>query len=109
MTADYRGVVRAIAHREAVAVGAVSTVDRVVILLGGAATGSESPARAGVFVRGNLPEFDVDAWLALYAKEKPRLSGGEDTASGGYALTMNGVELDVGSSSRWGASCTTST
>ncbi len=96
VTADYRGVVRAIAHREAVAAGAVSTVDRVVILLGGAATGSERPARAGVFVRGNLPELDVDAWLALYAKEKPRLSSGEDTASGGYALTMNGVDLDAG-------------
>ncbi len=96
VTADYRGVVRAIAHREAVAAGAVSTVDRVVILLGSAATGSERPARAGVFVRGNLPEFDVDAWLALYAKEKPRLASGEDTASGGYALTMNGVDLDVG-------------
>jgi len=96
LTADYRGMARAIAHREAVAAGAPSTVDRVVVLLGGAATGSERPARAGVFVRGNLPELDLDAWLALYGKEKLRLSGGEDTASSVPALMMNGVDLDVG-------------
>jgi uncharacterized protein YhdP len=31
----------------------------------------------------------------LYAKEKPRLSGDEGTASGGHALMMNGVDIDV--------------
>ena len=68
--------------------------DRMLLLLGSAAARSDTPSRAGLMVRGQLPELDLDEWLALYAKEKPR--GATGAARSGYAVEMNGVELDVG-------------
>ena len=70
LTADYRGMVRVVAHRESTTTG--TTTDRVLLLLGGAAAGADVPTRPGVVVRGQLPELDLDEWLALYAKEKAR-------------------------------------
>ena len=94
VTVDYRGLVRAVAHRGSTAAG--TTADRVLLLLGSAAARTESPNRPGIFVRGQLPELDVDEWLALYAKEKPRVAAGADAARGGHTLEMSGVDLDVG-------------
>src|SRR4029453_8406081 len=90
VTADYRGVLRVVAQRGTTATGTVP--DRLLLLLGSAAARSETPTRPGLMVRGQLSDLDLDAWLALYAKEKPH---GTNAARGGYSVEMNGVELDV--------------
>jgi uncharacterized protein (TIGR02099 family) len=94
LTADYRGLVRVVAHRGGTATG--TAPDHVLLLLGSAAMATESPIRPGVFVRGQLAELDLDQWLALYARETPRGAGGTDAATDGHALALNGVDLDVG-------------
>ena len=94
LTADNRGLVRVVAHRGPAATG--MTPDQVLLLLGSAAARADSPNRPGVFVRGQLPELDLDEWLALYAKEKPRAATGADAARGIHTLAMYGVDLDVG-------------
>jgi uncharacterized protein (TIGR02099 family) len=90
LIADYRDLVRVVAHRSGGAGGA--SPDRVLLLLGGAAAETDLPGRPGVFVRGQLPALDLDEWLALYARESSRMSAG--TAAS--ALALNGVDLDVG-------------
>ena len=94
LTADYRSVFRVVAHRGDAATG--TAPDHVLLLLGNTAAGTDSPIRPGVFVRGQLPELDLDEWLALYAKEKPRAIAATGAAKGGPALAMNGVDLEVG-------------
>jgi len=89
VTVDYKELVRAVLHRGTAK--NVTTTDRVLLLLGSAAARGDVPTSPGIFVRGQLPELDLDDWLALYAKERPR------TAAGGeHALEMEGVELDAG-------------
>ncbi len=91
---DYRGLVHAVAHRPGGA-GSASP-DRVLLLLGDAAAGANEPSRPGVFVRGKLPDLNLDEWLALYAREKARMTTGPGAASGIGALELNSVDLDVG-------------
>ncbi len=67
MTVDYRGELRAVAHR---LLGKDSaTVDRALLLLGPAAARGATPDRPGLWVRGQIGDLDLDEWLALYAKE----------------------------------------
>jgi uncharacterized protein (TIGR02099 family) len=86
VTVDYRGLVRMVAQR------GTGAPDRVLLLLGAAATGTELPSVAGINVRGQLPALDMDEWLALYAREKSRMTIG---AHGALPLELNGVELEL--------------
>jgi uncharacterized protein (TIGR02099 family) len=92
VTVDYRGLVHVTAHRAGASTATVP--DRVLLLLGEGNASTDVPARPGVAVRGALSVLDLDEWLALYAKEKPRVPPAN--AEGSHDLAMNGVDLDVG-------------
>jgi uncharacterized protein (TIGR02099 family) len=94
LTADYRGVLRLVEHRAPAGDGWAA--DRVLLLLGGAIARGGSADRAGIWVRGKLPEFDLDEWLALYAKESPRPTGTTAPPRLERGLEINGIDLEVG-------------
>jgi len=91
---DYRGVVRLVEHRGPGTDG--MAVDRMLLLLGGAIARGGVADKPGIWVRGKLAEFDLDEWLALYAKESPRPTGTTAPPRLERGLEMNGIELDVG-------------
>jgi uncharacterized protein YhdP len=70
LTIDYRGSLRVVAHRD-LTKGA-GTVDRALLLLGKSMARGGTADRPGVWVRGDIADFDVDEWLALRAKESSR-------------------------------------
>ena len=76
VTADYRGQVRVVAHRGSTA---GNVPDRVLVQLGKAGAAPPAPTLAGIAVRGQLPVLDLDAWLKLYAGERPQ--GGTGAAA----------------------------
>ena len=91
MTVDYRGELRAVAHR---LLGKdIATVDRALLLLGPAAARGATPDRPGLWVRGQIGDLDLDEWLALYAKEAPKAPAGGAAAKPSAALELNGVDL----------------
>ncbi|MFO1304556.1 MAG: YhdP family protein [Burkholderiales bacterium] len=92
LTVDLRTDLRVIAHRD-LAKG-TATVDRVLMLLGNAAKRGGAADRPGIFVRGDIADFDVDEWLALYAKESAREAQGG--AAAGHTLELNGVDIAAG-------------
>ncbi len=93
VTADYRGLVRVIAHRDSGV--AANAPDRVLLLLGKQMPGQATPTPTlpGVAVRGQMPALDLDAWLALYARERPKEAAGD---AGKPLPELNGVDLDAG-------------
>ncbi|MFO1310555.1 MAG: YhdP family protein [Burkholderiales bacterium] len=91
LTLDFRGNLRVIAHRD-LAKGQ-GTVDRVLLLLGSAARRGGAAERPGIWVRGDIGDFDVDEWLALYAKESAREATGAGAAR---PLELNGVDIEAG-------------
>jgi len=91
LTIDYRGNLRLIAHRD-LTKGAGS-VDRAFLLLGGAMARGGAADRPGLWVRGNIADFDVDEWLALYAKESAKAPPATGKAS---APELNGVDIQAG-------------
>jgi uncharacterized protein (TIGR02099 family) len=91
LTIDYRGSMRVIAHRD-LAKGAVS-VDRALLLLGSAMARGGAADRPGIWVRGDIADFDVDEWLALRAKESAKAP---PSSSGAGALELNGVDIQAG-------------
>ncbi len=87
----YGRVAQVAVHRKLATSGV--TVDRVLLSLGRAA-GRPDAARAerpGVWVRAELPELNVDDWLALRDREKAALSAAADAIP-----PLAGVDLDVG-------------
>lgn len=88
---DYRGPLRLSAHRRLA--GGVPTVDRALLLLGDAVARGGDPERAGIWVRGQLDELDVDEWLAFRVQE----ARGQGAAGGSRpdSLEVQGVDLDV--------------
>ena len=67
-----------------------ATVERVLVLLGRAATQSAENDRPGMWVRGDLASLNVDDWLALRAQLQSR--GGGATS---HAPTLRGVDLEA--------------
>ncbi len=88
---DYRGELRVVAHRTFAKERTV--VDRALLLLGSAIARGGTADRPGLWVRGTVPELDLDEWLALYAKEM-RGSGAAPRAPS--ALELRGVDLEAG-------------
>jgi uncharacterized protein (TIGR02099 family) len=91
LTIDYRGNLRVIAHRD-LAKGA-GHVDRALLLLGKAMAAGGVADRAGIWVRGDIADFDVDEWLAFYAKESAKAGPASPTA---HAPELNGVDIQAG-------------
>jgi uncharacterized protein (TIGR02099 family) len=93
LTVDYRGDLRVLMQRTLRAESAV--VDRALVLLGGAIARGGTADRAGIWVRGQLADLDLDEWLALYGKERQRQSA---TAAGAAATpvpSLRGVDLET--------------
>ncbi|HQR11907.1 MAG TPA: YhdP family protein [Casimicrobiaceae bacterium] len=90
VTADYRGQVRAVALRGS---AAGNVPDRVLVQLGKAGAAPAAPTLAGIAVRGQLPALDLDAWLKVYAGERPQ---GAAAAAAKPAPELSQVDLDVG-------------
>jgi uncharacterized protein (TIGR02099 family) len=85
---DYRDNLRLVAHRQ---VGkSASQVDRALLLVGPAVARGGNADRAGLWVRGQIADFDLDEWLALYAKFPP------GAAARGSGFELQGVDLDAG-------------
>ncbi|MFO1324557.1 MAG: YhdP family protein [Burkholderiales bacterium] len=93
LTVDYRGEARAIAHRTLTR--DTSTIDRALVLLGTAVPRGGVADRPGLWVRGRLTDFDLDEWMALWAKEFPRPAAAAD-ARPAHSLELNGVDIEVG-------------
>jgi uncharacterized protein (TIGR02099 family) len=92
LTIDYRGNLRVVAHRDLTK--GKGTVDRALLLLGTATARGGAADRPGIWVRGDIADFDVDEWLALYAKETARAAPA--AASGVGAPELNGVDIQAG-------------
>ena len=92
LTIDFRGNLRAIAHRDLTR--GAGSVDRALLLLGGAIARGGTADRPGIWVRGDIKDFDVDEWLALYAKESA--SAPAVAATGPRSLELNGVDIQAG-------------
>ncbi len=87
VTIDYRGNLRAIAHRVHGKDGA--TIDRAVVLLGPESAKAVDANRPGLWIQGQIEDLDVDEWLAFGATQKPR----EEAAGSDGGLTLAGVDL----------------
>lgn len=85
------GVGRAQVHRQLA--GTEPVVDRVLVLLGRAAAQQGDNDRTGVWVRGDLPSFALDDWLALRAHAGARSTSPAASASAVPALM--GVDIDA--------------
>ena len=65
------------------------TIDRALVLVGKAATETVDAEQPGLWIRGDLSELDLDAWLALDSRSGADASG--PAPAGG--LVLNGVDL----------------
>ena len=92
---DYGSDQRAVLHR--LARGDSTVVDRALVLFGSTVASNALPDRPGVWVRGSLPELDLDEWLALYHKENAPSAGATAVpARKADTLELNGVDLTTG-------------
>jgi uncharacterized protein (TIGR02099 family) len=91
LTIDYRGSLRVVAHRD-LTKGA-GTVDRALLLLGKSMARGGTADRPGVWVRGDIADFDVDEWLAVYHKESASAGPG---SAGTRPIELNGVNIEAG-------------
>jgi uncharacterized protein (TIGR02099 family) len=92
---DYGTALRMVLHRR---LGAPINVDRVLVLLGNAATESVDAEQPGLWIRGDVPAIDLDAWLALDARSGAQAAAASPSANvAGNALTLNGVDLSAAS------------
>jgi uncharacterized protein (TIGR02099 family) len=83
---NYGTIARAVLHRR---MAPQPTVDRALVLLGKAAAETADAEQPGVWVRGDIAELDLDAWLALDSKNGADASTPTATTS----LALNGVDL----------------
>ncbi|MGE5087683.1 MAG: YhdP family protein, partial [Candidatus Levyibacteriota bacterium] len=91
IAADYAHSVRLLLHRHDSGQGMAA--DRALVLLGKATAERAPTERPGIWIRGDLPALDVDAWL----------SAGLAGAGGpGSALALEGVDVDAGTLSIFG-------
>ena len=89
LAVTYGHVGRVLVHRTFR--GDAPTVDRALVLLGAAASAPARAERPGIWVRGELPELNVDDWLAV--RKKGEAAGG----SGDGELDVAGIDLAAGS------------
>jgi uncharacterized protein (TIGR02099 family) len=97
LTVSYGGVLDATLRRKLDADG--PTVEQGLVELGAARTGT-LPARLdrpGLWVRGSLPELDLDRWLGELRREPDR-----PAQRGAPALTLSGFDVDVGALEAFG-------
>jgi uncharacterized protein (TIGR02099 family) len=71
-----------------------TSVERVLVLLGKAAGQPANNDRAGIWVHGDLPAFNLDDWLALKNQIQARPVN-PGSAPGAAAPTLRGVDLDT--------------
>ncbi len=93
LTIDYRGELRVLLQRTLRADTAV--IDRVLVLLGGAIARGGTADRAGIWVRGQVADLDLDEWLALYGKEKQRYTATTTGAAAPPLPSLRGVDLET--------------
>jgi uncharacterized protein (TIGR02099 family) len=94
LTVDYRGNLRVLVHRT---LGKDSPqLDRALLLVGPAIARGGAADRPGLWVRGQIAEFDLDEWLALYAKEAPKTGTGTTAARQPGGFELNGVDVEAG-------------
>ncbi len=91
VTASYGGVARFAVHRKVAAGGAVT--DRAILSLGRAIERPDSGAaeRPGLWIRAELPELNVDDWVALMRREGTAVADRKEQGFG-----FSGADLDVG-------------
>ena len=94
MTVDYRNELRVLMQRTLQPDTAI--VDRALVLLGRAVAAGGSADRAGIWVRGQIADLDLDEWLALYGKEKLRYAATAPGASAAPVPLLRGVDLNAG-------------
>ncbi|MCC7215686.1 MAG: TIGR02099 family protein [Burkholderiales bacterium] len=93
LTVDYRRDLKLVLHRTLAKDAA--TVDRALLLLGGAVARGGTADRPGLWLRGQVAELDVDEWLALYRKESARTPAGPAGTKPGGGLELMGLDLTV--------------
>ena len=87
ITIDYGRIARAVLHRRSA--DATPVVDRALVLVGKAVGDDAAALPAGLFVRANVPEANVDDWLDL-------VSLGEAGGDAGDVPALNGFDLQAG-------------
>jgi uncharacterized protein (TIGR02099 family) len=83
---DYGPAARLILHRQ---LAPQPTVDRALVLLGRAVTDGADAEQAGLWIRGDVPALDLDAWLAVDAKS----DAGVPAAPSARGLALNGFDV----------------
>jgi len=83
---DYGPSARMVLHRQ---LAPQPTVDRALVLLGKAVTDSADAEQAGVWIRGDVPALDLDAWLAVDAKSDAAVPA----APSARGLALNGIDV----------------
>ncbi len=91
LTIDYRRALRVVAHRTAHKDNA--TVDRALLLLGSAAARGGAADRPGLWIRGQLPDLDLDEWLAFRRKVAPKTAVG---ATASFPIDVGGIDVEAG-------------
>ena len=89
ITIDAARVGRVLVQRQLA--GATPVVDRVLVLVGRAASQPADNDRAGVWIRGDVAALDVDDWLAVKSKAQAR----SVSAAPSTGLSIRGVDLDA--------------
>ncbi|MEP7328030.1 MAG: YhdP family protein [Betaproteobacteria bacterium] len=93
MSVDYDGALRVLLQRTQK--GDTTSVDRALVLLGKAVNAGGAPDRAGIWVRGQIADLDLDEWLALYGKERARYAATPQGAAAAPVPPLRGVEIET--------------
>jgi uncharacterized protein (TIGR02099 family) len=89
ITVDYGRVARVLLHRQAG--GPAPLADRILVLVGKAASETAEPDRPGTWIRADVGSVNVDDWLAV------DMATGDAADANGDALTINGVDIQAAS------------
>jgi uncharacterized protein (TIGR02099 family) len=92
VTIDYGRASRVLLHRQ-LAQGSAS-VDRALVLVGKAIERTAEPERNGLWIRADLPNLNVDDWLAFQRKMEGA-SGSRGAAASSLALQSIDVRADM--------------